>query len=163
MISGAIGMFPNLIVSTTDPAYDLTIYNAAAADNTLMVCLIVALIGIPFVLLYRRRLLHLPGQDRSRLARLLTPAGRPEARLRLARSRADVLAGVALSVGASLLSIAFAALLAIAIAGTAGVVYATASAAPETSAVLAGLVAVLLVRAARVPLVRRWPGGRRYA
>jgi cytochrome d ubiquinol oxidase subunit II len=52
VISGAIGMFPNLIISTTDPAYNLTIYNAAAAENTLVVCLIVAVIGIPFILSY---------------------------------------------------------------------------------------------------------------
>jgi cytochrome d ubiquinol oxidase subunit II len=50
--SGAVGMFPNLIISTTDPAYNLTIHNAAAAENTLVVCLIVAVIGIPFILLY---------------------------------------------------------------------------------------------------------------
>ena len=52
VISGAVGMFPNLIISTTDPAYNLTIYNAASAENTLVVCLIVAVIGIPFILLY---------------------------------------------------------------------------------------------------------------
>jgi cytochrome d ubiquinol oxidase subunit II len=52
VISGAVGMFPNLIVSTTDPAYNLTVYNAASADNTLVVCLIIALIGMPFVLAY---------------------------------------------------------------------------------------------------------------
>jgi cytochrome bd ubiquinol oxidase subunit II len=52
LISGAIGLFPNLIISTTDPANDLTIYNAASADNTLAVCLVIALIGMPFVLLY---------------------------------------------------------------------------------------------------------------
>ncbi len=52
LVSGAIGIFPNLIISTTNPAYDLTIYNTAAADNTLVVCLIIALIGMPFVLLY---------------------------------------------------------------------------------------------------------------
>jgi cytochrome d ubiquinol oxidase subunit II len=52
LVSGAIGLFPNLIVSTTDPSYSLTIYNAAAADNTLVICLIVALIGMPFVLAY---------------------------------------------------------------------------------------------------------------
>jgi cytochrome bd ubiquinol oxidase subunit II len=52
LVSGAIGIFPNLIISTTDSAYDLTIYNAASADNTLLVCLIVAVIGIPFILLY---------------------------------------------------------------------------------------------------------------
>ena len=52
IISGAIGIYPNLLISTTDPAYNLTVTNAASADNTLMVCLIVALIGMPFVLLY---------------------------------------------------------------------------------------------------------------
>jgi cytochrome bd ubiquinol oxidase subunit II len=52
VVSGAVGMFPNLIVSTTDAANNLTIYNAASQDNTLVVCLIVALIGMPFVLLY---------------------------------------------------------------------------------------------------------------
>jgi cytochrome d ubiquinol oxidase subunit II len=52
VISGAVGMFPNLIISTTDSAYNLTIYNAASADSTLIVCLIVAVIGIPFILAY---------------------------------------------------------------------------------------------------------------
>ena len=52
LISGAIGLYPNLLISTTDPAYNLTITNASSADNTLMVTLIVAVIGMPFVLLY---------------------------------------------------------------------------------------------------------------
>jgi cytochrome d ubiquinol oxidase subunit II len=52
IVSGAIGIYPNLLISTTDPAYNLTVTNAASADNTLMVCLVVALIGMPFVLLY---------------------------------------------------------------------------------------------------------------
>ena len=52
IISGGIGLFPNLIISTTDPAYNLTIYNAASAQNTLEIALIIALIGMPFVLLY---------------------------------------------------------------------------------------------------------------
>jgi cytochrome bd ubiquinol oxidase subunit II len=52
LISGGIGLFPNLIVSTLDESYSLTIYNAASAENTLVVTLIVALIGMPFVLLY---------------------------------------------------------------------------------------------------------------
>ena len=37
LISGAAGLFPNLLTSTTDSAYDLTIYNAASAENTLVV------------------------------------------------------------------------------------------------------------------------------
>lgn len=52
LISGGVGLFPNLIVSTLDAANSLTIYNAASAQNTLEVTLIVALIGMPFVLLY---------------------------------------------------------------------------------------------------------------
>ncbi len=52
LISGGVGLYPNLIISTTDTAYNLTIFNAASADNTLVVTLIVALIGMPFVLLY---------------------------------------------------------------------------------------------------------------
>ncbi len=52
LISGGIGLYPDLIPSTLDPAYSLTIYNAASADNTLTVALIIALIGMPFVLLY---------------------------------------------------------------------------------------------------------------
>jgi cytochrome d ubiquinol oxidase subunit II len=52
IVSGAIGIYPNLLISTTDPAYNLTVTNAASADNTLTVCLVVALIGMPFVLLY---------------------------------------------------------------------------------------------------------------
>ncbi len=52
LIAGGIGQYPNLLISTTDAAYSLTTTNAAAADNTLQVTLIVAIIGMPFVLLY---------------------------------------------------------------------------------------------------------------
>ena len=52
LISGAIGMFPNLLISTIDPQFNLTVYNAASAPNTLTVMLIIALIGMPIVLLY---------------------------------------------------------------------------------------------------------------
>jgi cytochrome d ubiquinol oxidase subunit II len=52
LVSAAIGIYPNLLISTLDPAYNLTVTNAAAADNTLTVALVVALIGMPFVLLY---------------------------------------------------------------------------------------------------------------
>ncbi len=52
LVSGGIGLYPDLIISTIDPAYNLTIFSAAAAQNTLEVALIIALIGMPFVLLY---------------------------------------------------------------------------------------------------------------
>ena len=52
LYSLGVGLFPNLLLSTTNPQYNLTIYNAASQDNTLTVMLIIALIGMPFVLIY---------------------------------------------------------------------------------------------------------------
>lgn len=52
LISAGIGMFPNLLISTTNPQFNLTVYNAASAENTLTVMLVIALIGMPVVLLY---------------------------------------------------------------------------------------------------------------
>ena len=48
----AIGIFPNLVLSTINPEYSLTIYNAASSQKTLGIILIFAIIGIPFVLAY---------------------------------------------------------------------------------------------------------------
>ena len=50
--AAAAGLYPNLLISTLNPDYNLTIYNGASAPNSLMVMLIIALIGMPFVLLY---------------------------------------------------------------------------------------------------------------
>jgi cytochrome d ubiquinol oxidase subunit II len=44
-------MFPTL-VRATDPALSLTVYNAASSPATLSIMLVIALIGIPFVLAY---------------------------------------------------------------------------------------------------------------
>jgi cytochrome d ubiquinol oxidase subunit II len=52
LISGAVGMFPNLLISTTNEDYNLTVDNSASASNTLTVMLIVAVIGMPLVLVY---------------------------------------------------------------------------------------------------------------
>ncbi|MEZ4517950.1 MAG: cytochrome d ubiquinol oxidase subunit II [Chloroflexota bacterium] len=52
IFAAAAGMYPNLLFSTIDPAYNLTIFNSASAPNTLVVMLVIALIGMPFVLLY---------------------------------------------------------------------------------------------------------------
>ena len=48
----AAGLYPVLLPSSTDAAYDLTVTNAASAENTLQVMIVIAVIGIPFVLLY---------------------------------------------------------------------------------------------------------------
>jgi len=47
-----IGVYPNLIVSTMDSTYSLTIYNAASSEKTLGIMLVIAGIGMPFVLAY---------------------------------------------------------------------------------------------------------------
>ena len=47
-----IGVFPNMIVSSIDPAYSLTIYNAASSQKTLGIMLMIAVFGLPFVLTY---------------------------------------------------------------------------------------------------------------
>ncbi len=48
----AAGLYPVLLPSSTDAAYDLTVSNAASAEPTLQVMTVIAGIGIPFVLLY---------------------------------------------------------------------------------------------------------------
>lgn len=48
----AIGLFPNLVLSNPNPEHSLTIYNAASSQTTLETMLIIAIIGIPFVLAY---------------------------------------------------------------------------------------------------------------
>lgn len=46
-------MYPRVMISSLDPAYSLTIYNAASTPYTLQVMTIVALIFVPVVLLYQ--------------------------------------------------------------------------------------------------------------
>ena len=48
----AVGLFPNIVLSNPNPEYSLTIYNAASSQKTLNIMLIVAIIGVPFVLAY---------------------------------------------------------------------------------------------------------------
>lgn len=48
----AIGLFPNLVISNISDVYNLTIYNASSSQRTLQNMLIIAIIGIPFVLAY---------------------------------------------------------------------------------------------------------------
>jgi len=47
-----IAIFPNLIVSNINPAYSLSIYNAAASQGTLKTMFLIAMIGLPFVFSY---------------------------------------------------------------------------------------------------------------
>ena len=52
LIAVGAGLYPNLLISTTDPAFNMTTANASSADNTLTILLIVAIIGVPFILTY---------------------------------------------------------------------------------------------------------------
>jgi len=47
-----VALFPNLVVSSIDPAYSLTITNAASSQKTLGIMAIIAIVGMPFVLAY---------------------------------------------------------------------------------------------------------------
>jgi len=46
-------LFPDVMISTIDPDYSLTIYNSASSPYTLQIMTIVALIFVPLVLLYQ--------------------------------------------------------------------------------------------------------------
>ncbi len=48
-----MGLFPRILISSLNPAYSLTIYNAAASPYTLKVMTIVAVIFVPIVLVYQ--------------------------------------------------------------------------------------------------------------
>lgn len=48
----AIELYPNMVVSTLDPTYNLTVYNASASQKSLGIMLIFAAIGVPLVLVY---------------------------------------------------------------------------------------------------------------
>ncbi len=46
-------MFPRVMISSTNPAYSLTIYNASSSQYTLSVMSLVALVFVPVVLAYQ--------------------------------------------------------------------------------------------------------------
>jgi len=48
-----IGMYPDVMTSTIDPAYSLTVFNASSTTMTLQIMSIVALIFVPIVLVYQ--------------------------------------------------------------------------------------------------------------
>jgi cytochrome d ubiquinol oxidase subunit II len=47
-----VALFPELIHSSLNPAWSLTIHNAASSPKTLGIMLVIALLGMPFVLAY---------------------------------------------------------------------------------------------------------------
>ena len=53
MVTHFVSLFPNVMLSTTDPAFSLTVYNAASSAYTLRLMSIVALIFLPILLGYQ--------------------------------------------------------------------------------------------------------------
>jgi cytochrome d ubiquinol oxidase subunit II len=47
-----LALFPNLVTASNDPALSVTIFSAASSAKTLTIMLIIAVIGMPFVLAY---------------------------------------------------------------------------------------------------------------
>ncbi|MEI7634828.1 MAG: cytochrome d ubiquinol oxidase subunit II [bacterium] len=47
-----VALFPNLVISTISPEFNLTAYNAASSEKTLAIMRNIAFIGLPFVLAY---------------------------------------------------------------------------------------------------------------
>lgn len=47
-----LALFPNLVTASNDPGASVTIFNAASSQKTLTIMLIIASIGMPFVLAY---------------------------------------------------------------------------------------------------------------
>jgi cytochrome d ubiquinol oxidase subunit II len=45
-------LFPNLVTSSLNPQWSLTIYNAASSEKTLWIMRLIAILGLPFVLAY---------------------------------------------------------------------------------------------------------------
>ncbi len=52
LILFAIGLYPNIVISTMDPAYSISIYDAASSPKSLRIMLLMAAIGTPLVLSY---------------------------------------------------------------------------------------------------------------
>jgi len=50
---GVAGMFPGMLISSLDPAFTLTAFNAAASTLTLTIMLVVVCISIPIVIAYQ--------------------------------------------------------------------------------------------------------------
>ncbi len=52
ILGAGAAIYPNLVFSSLDEAYSLTIHNASATDTGLLVMLIVAIIALPLILVY---------------------------------------------------------------------------------------------------------------
>ena len=47
-----VALYPNLVVSSPNPENSVTLFNAASSPKTLGIMLVIATLGMPFVLVY---------------------------------------------------------------------------------------------------------------
>jgi cytochrome d ubiquinol oxidase subunit II len=69
--TGVAGLFPNLIPSSIDPAYRLTIYNSSSRPYTLAIMTAAALFMVPIVIVYKiwvYRVFHARVEERNVLS-----------------------------------------------------------------------------------------------
>ncbi|MXV52379.1 cytochrome d ubiquinol oxidase subunit II [Pedobacter sp. HMF7647] len=52
LIIVAVELYPNMVISTVNPAYNITVHNGSSSEKSLMIMLIVAAIGVPLVVAY---------------------------------------------------------------------------------------------------------------
>lgn len=52
LITVTINLFPNIVISTINPAFNITIYNGASSQKSLGIMLTIAAIGVPLVAAY---------------------------------------------------------------------------------------------------------------
>ena len=52
LITVTINLFPNIVLSTINPAFNITIYNGASSQKSLAIMLTIAAIGVPLVAAY---------------------------------------------------------------------------------------------------------------
>ena len=71
---GVVGLFPNLLPSSIDAAYSLTIYNSASSPLTLKIMLGVALTFVPIVIAYQVWV-HFLFKDKTREEDLVAEEG----------------------------------------------------------------------------------------
>ena len=52
-LTGIVGLYPNLVPSSLDPAFSLTAFNSSSSIYTLRIMTVVAVIFVPIVIAYQ--------------------------------------------------------------------------------------------------------------
>jgi cytochrome bd ubiquinol oxidase subunit II len=79
---GVTGLYPNLLISSINPAFSLTAFNSSSSHLTLTIMLVVALIFVPVVIAYQAwtYLFFAKGEAEARAAQSLGAAGKRSVR-----------------------------------------------------------------------------------